>query len=430
MNKKTVFITLLALLVASVSTGAESTVQLQGLNYLKDVVVEKQGGVLVIRLDLQDSNVNFKPPVFFKKSVQVDLTNSYIRPAKRFFPTDDFRIPQVYVSQFDANTVRVRFIVGEDTQIINKNFHIEKQDGSLAIRVDKNVVASTRGQKKESKESFPVNQVSQENENRDILDELLKKVDERKQDRSAESMSTEERARSAAKSLAAVKAALGEEAFALPIQEEPVAEHLPSPLADKPVEPVKSANSTNAPEPAKTLKFLDSRDAEDSAPPDLMSTGMKMFSMLAVVLGLMFLILYVLKNHVMKNGMFGANEKLVKVLGTGMLAPRKSIALVEVAGEVLVLGISNEHIALLSTIREEDKIAQIKSISASRRGGLLPLARTAGDGNSRGKVGVDGAIGAFSKYIKQFSAEKPEPRHSATGVAALIQKNLGKIRTA
>jgi flagellar protein FliO/FliZ len=433
MNGKAVFTTLLVLMASLiVSIRAESAAQLEGLNYLKDVVVEKaDGGDLAIRFDFQNSNIDFQLPVFYPKSAQVDLANSYIKPAKRYFPTDDSRVPQVFVSQFDAKTVRVRLILGEDVRIDGKNLHLEKRERSLAIRVSKNA-ATANAVDEEGKAARPVvparqvKPAGQGGEAGDMLDELLRKAGDRGQGHAAESMSPEERAKAAAESLASARAALGAEPD--PDRDEPdmTEEHLPSPLADKPI----VAAAAKTADADKELKFLDSTSAEDSAAPDLVASGMKMFSMLAVVLGLMFLILYVLKKYVLRNGMFGANEKLVKVLGTGMLAPRKSIALVEVAGEVLALGISNDHITLLATIREEDRIAQIKNASASTRGGLSCSPGIAGGSGDAAGAGVGGAVGVFSKYVKRFSTEKPEPRHTAAEVTALIRKNLGKVRTA
>ena len=62
----------------------------------------------------------------------------------------------------------------------------------------------------------------------------------------------------------------------------------------------------------------------------------------------------------MKNTAFGGGN-LVQVLSTSFLAPKKNIALVEVAGEILVLGVSDQNISLLTSIREPRRIDEIKS---------------------------------------------------------------------
>jgi len=62
----------------------------------------------------------------------------------------------------------------------------------------------------------------------------------------------------------------------------------------------------------------------------------------------------------LKNTAFGGG-KLVQVLSTNFLAPKKNIALVEVAGEILVLGVSDQNISLLTSIREPERIEEIKN---------------------------------------------------------------------
>ena len=77
--------------------------------------------------------------------------------------------------------------------------------------------------------------------------------------------------------------------------------------------------------------------------------------MLFLVVAFMLLLFYLFKKFVLKNTPFGGSGKLVQVLGTGFLGPRNNIALVEVAGDVLVLGISNDNITLLNHIEDEEK---------------------------------------------------------------------------
>ena len=73
----------------------------------------------------------------------------------------------------------------------------------------------------------------------------------------------------------------------------------------------------------------------------------------------MFLVFFGFKKYVLKNTVFGGGNKLVHVLGTWFLGPKKNIVLVEVAGEVLVLGISQENITLLNSFTSEEKIEEI-----------------------------------------------------------------------
>ncbi|MFC1491125.1 FliO/MopB family protein [Nitrospinota bacterium] len=61
----------------------------------------------------------------------------------------------------------------------------------------------------------------------------------------------------------------------------------------------------------------------------------------------------------------GGNGALVRTLYKSTLAPKKSLALVEVAGEVLVLGISGQSIAMLTKIESEEALARVRAAGES-----------------------------------------------------------------
>ena len=156
---------------------------------------------------------------------------------------------------------------------------------------------------------------------------------------------------------------------------------------------------------------------------------MKMFSMLSLVLGIIFLLFFGFKKFVLKNTVFGGGEKLVNVLGSGFLGPKKNIVLVEVAGEVLVLGMSQDHIALLTNITDPEKIEEIKSAGGKGGSGLnwkqanrqpeKPIAHT-------GK-----AAGQFLNYMKQFSgSEKSNKEKSVSDVTEQIRQQMGRFKSA
>jgi len=83
---------------------------------------------------------------------------------------------------------------------------------------------------------------------------------------------------------------------------------------------------------------------------------------LATILGIFFFFKKVAPGAVAK---FGGNGSLVRTLHKTTLAPKKSLAVVEVAGEVLVLGISGQNIAMLTKIESEDALARVRSVGES-----------------------------------------------------------------
>ena len=149
--------------------------------------------------------------------------------------------------------------------------------------------------------------------------------------------------------------------------------------------------------------------------------------MLAVVLGVMFLLFFGFKKYVLKNTMFGGGEKLVNVLGSGFLGPKKNIVLVEVAGEVLVLGMSQDNISLLTNITDPEKIEEIKSKGGKGGSGLNWNPGSHPPEETRAPVGK----AAFSNYMKQFSgSEKTSKSKSVADVTAQIKQQMGRFKTA
>jgi flagellar protein FliO/FliZ len=80
-----------------------------------------------------------------------------------------------------------------------------------------------------------------------------------------------------------------------------------------------------------------------------------MLSALLIVLGAVFSIFYFTRRFA-KNGMSNPKNKLIKVIANNYIGFKKQIALVEVPGALLVLGITNDRISLLSKIDNDTMI--------------------------------------------------------------------------
>ncbi|HIE79507.1 MAG TPA: hypothetical protein EYQ03_02290 [Nitrospinaceae bacterium] len=210
---------------------------------------------------------------------------------------------------------------------------------------------------------------------------------------------------------------------------------------DPVVDRIKKAALPNSKAEKETQKFQNDRSKtkgnlfslKDSRPTgkpiELIPSSLKMFSMLAVVLGIMFLLFFGFKKYVLKNTMFGGGEKLVNVLGSGFLAPKKNIVLVEVAGEVLVLGMSQDNISLLTNITDPEKIEEIKSRGGKGGSGLNGNLGNRQPEEARASAGMP--AGQFSKHMKQFSgSEKISKGKSVSDVTAQIKQQMGRFRTA
>jgi len=95
-----------------------------------------------------------------------------------------------------------------------------------------------------------------------------------------------------------------------------------------------------------------------SGAPSLLSSFSRMSMAFLLVLGVMVLLYYLSRKILMKRGSFMGREQLIKVLANNYIGVKKQIALVEVAGEWLVLGLTPNQISLLTRI--DRKCSEIK----------------------------------------------------------------------
>lgn len=372
--------------ILSVAEGTESATR----NSLQDIAADLKEGRLTVRLQFKEPIVNPAAPVFNNTSVQMDIPNATVQPQKRFVYTGDSRIPQLFVEQLNPETVRVQFVLGQKLTNLSESFQVEDQGRSLIFHIFK--------------------------KEEDVLSEFLEraadKLDLQEELDSNQSSSSSEPAADSLEEIQNVS-------FVNKVPEVPgktVAQEEP---------PAFKKVSGEA-----AVPLAKNRQEGSEKPLDLVSTTVKTFAMFALVLGLMFLVFYLFKRFVLKNTVFGGNDKLIQVLGTGFLGPKKNIVLVEVAGEVLVLGMSNDNISLLSQIQDKEKIEQIKAAAGKENpaGGLWPQ-RKPKLPTPEALPSAPRSSGGFSNYLKQFSGPVSEKDKSVGEVTGQIRKNLAKLRT-
>ena len=84
---------------------------------------------------------------------------------------------------------------------------------------------------------------------------------------------------------------------------------------------------------------------------NLIGTGLRTVAMLAIVLGLLVLVLYLMRRFLFINR--GAKgDLLIKILSSLHLSPKERIEVIEVSGERIVLGITPGNITFLTKLKE------------------------------------------------------------------------------
>ena len=89
--------------------------------------------------------------------------------------------------------------------------------------------------------------------------------------------------------------------------------------------------------------------------PAIFSTALQMLAALGIVLGGLLVFFYFIK-RVLRRDVSGSKEQLIKVISSQYIGIKKNISLVAVPGSVLVVGVSNDHISLLTKIDDQAAI--------------------------------------------------------------------------
>jgi flagellar biogenesis protein FliO len=427
---------LVGIFLLSLATVAGASSKWDSLNRLKNVKTSKVDDGFIIRLEFEKPVGDYSEPEFFDKSVQVDFPLAFIKPAKKYYPAEGFDLTKVFAAQYNTETLRIRFLKKDGSDIKNR-FHLAKQGRFVIVRLDQFEPLSqsdsiVRGEKTTSEETTN-DKLMDEDELAKFLARASEKIRIQSRQNNSDTIKpkktethVESKEIEIVDQVADVKvtrAGMGVEPLVERIKK---AARLDSSTDKKDGEKkTKMDRSTEKKSPLFSLK--DSRPT--GKPIELVPSSMKMFSMLALVLGVIFLLFFGFKKFVLKNTVFGGGEKLVTVLGSGFLGPKKNIVLVEVAGEVLVLGMSQDHIALLTSITDPEKIEEIKDTGGKGGSGLNW--NQANRQSEKTAASVGKVAGQFSNYMKQFSgSEKNTKEKSVADVTNQIRQQMGRFKSA
>lgn len=93
--------------------------------------------------------------------------------------------------------------------------------------------------------------------------------------------------------------------------------------------------------------------------PDLFTSAVKTFSVLFILLALILIALYLVKRFWPNGAGLSGGTQWLKVIASAPLAPKKMISLVEVAGEVVVLGLTEQNITMLTKVAQGDALQRM-----------------------------------------------------------------------
>lgn len=99
---------------------------------------------------------------------------------------------------------------------------------------------------------------------------------------------------------------------------------------------------------------------------DLWDSVLRMLSALGIVLALMMVVVAVARRVMGARIGAAADAPLIRIISTGYLGPKKSISVVSVAGELLIIGTTATDVIPLGRVRNAECIRQFVPHAASR----------------------------------------------------------------
>ncbi len=98
--------------------------------------------------------------------------------------------------------------------------------------------------------------------------------------------------------------------------------------------------------------------------PNLWGAGLKTLGMLCIVVAILILVLFLVKRFsYLKNG--SGHGQFIKILSSHHVTPRERIALIDVVGEKIVIGITPDNITFLTKIERSVALERIESLEVA-----------------------------------------------------------------
>ena len=127
---------LVGIFLFSLTTLVGASEKWDSLNLLKNVYTSKVDDGFIVRLEFEKPVGDYKEQVFLDKSVHIDFPLAFIKPAKKYFPAVSFSTTKVFAAQFDAETLRIRFLKKDKSDDLQDRFHLARQGRFMIVRLD------------------------------------------------------------------------------------------------------------------------------------------------------------------------------------------------------------------------------------------------------------------------------------------------------
>ena len=295
---------------------------------------------------------------FSEKHIEIDFSESRMSTPKKTYDISRAGIGTVEVAQLNAGMVRVRIKPDGDIKALGRSMSLEKRGGKLILKF-----AAPNSPVAPVAPVAPKQAVAQQKEVSSVVtaDSLQAKNGQLKKGRVSSLRVSAGRVSAGGEGnqpASATKGTLrrgGPASAPMPdsLARETAASELKAALSDV------SLSVAADKKPVKGL-FADYSEPEVPEVPSLGESLVKVGGALAVVLAMVLILAFAAKRYLSGAKSALSAQKQLTVLSTHFIGVKKSVTLVEIAGEVLALGVTNENINLLARYDDPEKIEQIK----------------------------------------------------------------------
>ena len=328
MNRILSVLTLLTLLFASYQPSIAQTANLAMINDI-NIATSVDNTKIEIKFDVMPGDEKI---LYRDEFVQIEFPETYTDPPKQWLKVEDEIVKNIFVYQFDASTVRVRLFTYGNAVNMRERISISRENNGVMISYDQEPAVVNK------KITVPAKVYAKKE---------LKKSSEApvkiNLPLAAEKVSPPEQTDSIA----------GSEKVAQNVIEnndESSSEQLPA-EADTDMHKSESLPVKQDTEEGMSVLVKDS--------PSFSGSVIKMVTALGIVLSLLFAVVYLVKKYLGKKIGLSGQEQKIRVLTSTYLGPKKSIALVEVAGEKIVVGVTATHISMLTKVGKEKGFEEV-----------------------------------------------------------------------
>lgn len=301
------------------------------------------------------------------KSILIDIPKSYIKPARQTLNVEDSLLDSIEFYQYKEDVVRVRFVLNKRVAELKDTFSVSAEKENLNIFIRK---------------VHDANQTAAASENEDEEEKAKPKPKGQETPNPKEPVMKQAAADQAEQPPAPSKES-ADAILASVIPKNPnqdlIREATPARIPSEPIRLEAGVGNVAkltaaSPSPSPAAKALQNEFALSGAT-DLFAAAFKIAIVSAILLAALIMGAYALKRWLPSRTPWAGKDKLIKVLAQSHIGPKKSIVLVQIGSEELVLGVAGDAISLLARLEKsasrngfEDHLERASNLAASEEG--------------------------------------------------------------